>query len=51
MIQTSLECCRRGCPWRRDDRSPVIGFEVSGAGCVRYTAGTVAEVTQQWQAP
>lgn len=45
MIQTSLECCRGGCPWRRDDRSPVIGLRSAGAGCVRYTAGTVAGVT------
>lgn len=44
MIQTSLECCLGGCPWRQGDRSHVIGAGASGAGCVRYTTGTVAGV-------
>jgi hypothetical protein len=51
MIQTSLECCLGGCPWRQDDQSHVIGAEASGAGCVRYTAGTVAGVTHVPKGP
>jgi hypothetical protein len=51
MIQTSLECCLGGCPWRQGDRSHVIGVGASGAGCVRYTAGTVAGVTNVPKGP